>query len=123
MNVGREREAQGAESDGQGRVPCCSPCCVTKSKVLIGCVGREYDSTDDKGGEPPNGSHLIGRSHPGKCRGCETNGEVKHAGKYHCSDPTLAGKVIHGWAVWLYVSNGRLPRLLLNSSLQGCSGE
>ena len=79
MNVGHEREREGTTSDGHGRVPCRWPRCVTKSKVLIGYVGREHHSTDDKGGQPPHESHLIGRSRPCKCGGCDTNGEGEHA--------------------------------------------
>jgi hypothetical protein len=82
MNVGRECEPEGTESDGRGRVPCRWPRCVTESKVLIGDVGRERHSTDDKGGQPPKGLQLIGRSRPGKCGGCDTNGGVEHADEY-----------------------------------------
>jgi len=67
MNVSRECEREGTESDAHGRVPCRWPGCVTKSKVLIGYVSREHHSTDDKGGQPPKESHLIGGSRAGKC--------------------------------------------------------
>lgn len=95
MNVGPEGEPEGTESDGQGRVPCRWPRCVTKSKVLIGYVGHEQYSTDDKGEQPPKGLHLIGRSRPRKCGGCPTNGEVEHAEEYRCAEPSLAARVVH----------------------------
>src|SRR5205085_8288039 len=95
MNVGHERQGEGAESDRHGRMPCRWPGFFTKSKVLIGYVSREYDGTDDKGGQPPKESHLIGRSRPGKCGRCNTNGEVEHADQYHCEEPSLSARVVH----------------------------
>jgi hypothetical protein len=53
MNVGRECEPEGAESDGHGNVPCRWPRCVVKSKVLMSYMCHEHHSTDDKGGQPP----------------------------------------------------------------------
>src|SRR5438034_10207443 len=95
MNVGRECERQVTEGDGHGRVPCRWPRCVTKSKMLIGYVGREHPCTDDKGGQPPKGSHLIRRSRPGECGGCDTNGDVEHADEYRFAEPSLAVRVLH----------------------------
>src|SRR6266536_2299682 len=95
MDVGHECEREGTESDGQGRVPSRWSRCVAKSKVLIGYMDHENHSTDDKGGQPPKESHLIGRSRPGKCGGSDTNGEVERADEYHCADPSLAGRVVH----------------------------
>src|SRR4030088_808003 len=95
MNVCRECEREGTESDGRGCVPCRWPRCVTKSKVLISDVGREHHSTDAKSGPPPKGSHLIGRSRRAKCGGCDTNGEVEHPDEYRCVEPSLTARVVH----------------------------
>ena len=82
MNVGHECKREGTERDGHGRVPCRWPRCVPKSKMLMAYVGREHHGTDGKGGEPPHGSHLIGRSRPGKCGESGTDGEVERADEY-----------------------------------------
>jgi hypothetical protein len=66
MNVCRECEREGTESDGHGRVPCRWQRRVAESKMLIAYVDREHHATDDKGGQPPKGLHLIGRRSPGK---------------------------------------------------------
>src|SRR2546423_3172129 len=129
MNVGYECEREATESDGHGRVPCRWPRCVAKSKVLIGYVGREHHSTDDKGGQPPEELHLAGRSPPGKCGGCDTNGEVEHAGEYHGDEPSLAARVVHtcgltklygfprvGASRWRGICLGRHPVKLDSSS-------
>src|SRR5258708_1448971 len=62
-------------------------------------MGREQHSTDDKGGQPPKGSHLIGSSRPGKCGGCNTNGEVEHPYEYHCAETSLAVRVVHAYCL------------------------
>src|SRR2546423_8600538 len=107
MNVGHECEREGTDSDGHGCVHCRWPRCVTKAKVLMGDVGREYHSTGDKGGQPPKGSHLTGRSCPGKGGGCETNGEVEHADEHDV--PLRRGRRIR-WAGLTKVSRRSHPR-------------
>src|SRR5882724_1203315 len=113
MNIGHECERQGPEGDGHGSVPCRWPRCVTKSKVLIGYVGREHYGTDDKGGQPPKRSHLIGRSRPGKSGGSETNAEVEHAGEYHSAQPSLAERVFHTFGLTRSIISSNLDQVLI----------
>src|SRR5258708_1735260 len=64
--------------------------------MLIRGVGRKRHCTDDKGGQAPDKSHLIGRSRPGKCAGYDTNSDVEPADEYRCAQPLLAARVVHG---------------------------
>src|SRR2546421_11594887 len=95
MNVGHERQGEGAESDRHGRMPCRWPGFFTKSKVLIGYVSREYGGTDEKGGQPPKESALAGRSRPRKRGRWQNHGEVKHADQYDWGEPSLSARAAH----------------------------
>ena len=89
MNVGRECEREGTESDACGRVPCRWPRCVTKSKVLIGHVRREHRSTDHPRRYSP-ATHVVGgQGEPSAGK------EVDDADEKRRANPCLTTRCIH----------------------------